>query len=1235
MAPLPYPHRAVFLASALGPAGDSDVRQMAARLVATVVFDHFVSHRIVTLSDFDDEKLVDHSGALLDISHPQMAEGVDWYFRIARRHQVLWFEFDLPGDAALTLHCLSPDGRDETWSQPSGDLSAAMDVTLNQWLAASRLPQVPALSPFSLEDLIDAARRLTAVQAALASHSTAMHKDWVATRGPLEVGFLRVLSTLMPSAAIVIDRQILHYVPNHPVARRNLYVVEASQGGDRRAILDVITDAPMYAKPRISLWGEEFGLDSYGQKLAVMHQGVAASLAPANPYACHNYSVVLAEQNRREESYRWADRATVALPQFGVAQLDCVRRLRQQGRPAQAFAEAQFRCRELIERGGNGAVETDVMHHAALLLAFTYFDIGRIVEAIELADVALARIALDPAAANAFGWATKRVQHWKTDAGLLARAYAWDAYYRGDPGRAAQAMFRSRVGDADDAAMVISSLSTLGRDEQANLASQHFHGSNGALLGDGRARLAACRAMIIAGDLSDAMEQLQIVQLRRNGSRFEAEINRLLRLAACRSATEWERVITRRLDTGALDLGRRAARDLADFVPRLDAAIVDKALGPRTPMNLDPVWLAEFVAAIPNLSNPEALLARLATPSEISLKSADALAQEWWNVVVPPAKDRDGHAAGALAGLGIGLANYLALSMGPATPMSGAYRHIATEALQLVRRGRYQLDTQGIRALLQLMERLHATSEWLFDTWLLRIERSFDLEAEHGAYLDNLTIGLPTVRRMLRGDERAGWELRFAMDLGADPSNFPAATTLFERAARAIEGGRGYAAWSKCALAAAPAATHLDIHWSAAIANPSDVAEPWLAVGMGLLDLGRGAEAIEPCARGVAALPPGAPNRNALLARLEASWDAANMEIPFEVEQAEALGTTLLNNHEIERAIPTLRWVNALAPETALHSQRLALAYCQAGRARHALRALGPARQDAPAVVARMLLDCGRTTESFAVMRLAARRFRTADAWLNFGQLALLVGQNAIATDACRQAIALGARNDQTVLAVYAAALARNGECIAGELEARRLLNLATTDQTRQLAAIALARSLAGQGRFDEATAVVHQANTLPLTGEWATDLLETSAAIEAGKALGPRTSPDAASEISAARQAFLRLEHSEFEALTNEPSNADGGVFRANLAALEYRGSRGSPVVPSKALDAAIVALARSEGSLNIDLTLVRISALRIRENAFIQIEPPPPLGTAIEPTQFEQWYAERLRPPRPAQLG
>ncbi|HPH65922.1 MAG TPA: hypothetical protein PLF40_09265, partial [Kofleriaceae bacterium] len=62
----------------------------------------------------------------------------------------------------------------------------------------------------------------------------------------------------------------------------------------------------------------------------------------------------------------------------------------------------------------------------------------------------------------------------------------------------------------------------------------------------------------------------------------------------------------------------------------------------------------------------------------------------------------------------------------------------------------------------------------------------------------------------------------------------------------------------------------------------------------------------------------------------------------------------------------------------------------------------------------------------------------------------------------------------------------------------------------------------------------------------------------------------------------------------------------------------------------AAIVALARSEGSTSLDATLLRMAALRIRENAFIQIDPPPPLGVAMDPAQFEKSYTERFREPR-----
>ena len=104
----------------------------------------------------------------------------------------------------------------------------------------------------------------------------------------------------------------------------------------------------------------------------------------ANPYACHNYSLQLADEARREESYRWADRATVAAPHFGAAHLDCVRRLRQVGRPGQAFAEAQYRCREILDRAAAGklpANDWQAPHHAALLIAFAHLDIGRITEA--------------------------------------------------------------------------------------------------------------------------------------------------------------------------------------------------------------------------------------------------------------------------------------------------------------------------------------------------------------------------------------------------------------------------------------------------------------------------------------------------------------------------------------------------------------------------------------------------------------------------------------------------------------------------------------------------------------------------------------------------------------------------------------------------------------------------------------------------------------------------------------
>src|SRR5207302_648024 len=211
-------------------------------------------------------------------------------------------------------------------------------------------------------------------------------------------------------------------------------------------------------------------------------------------------------------SYRWADRATVSAPDFGAAHLDCVRRLRQVGRPGQAFAEAQYRCREILDRAQSGklaANDWQAPHHAALLIAFAHLDVGRI--------------------------------------------------------------------------------------------------------GEAKARLAAARALVLAGDLDEALDQIQIVQLRRSQSRLEGEINRVLRLAATRSAGEWDKIVERRLERGAFRLARMAARDLCDFVPGTDSPVMKRALGDRKRLAVEARWIADLAIALP-AADAHAIAQRPAAP---------------------------------------------------------------------------------------------------------------------------------------------------------------------------------------------------------------------------------------------------------------------------------------------------------------------------------------------------------------------------------------------------------------------------------------------------------------------------------------------------------------------------------------------------------------------------------------------------------------------------------------------
>ncbi|HSS02481.1 MAG TPA: hypothetical protein VLM79_35720, partial [Kofleriaceae bacterium] len=973
-----------------------------------------------------------------------------------------------------------------------------------------------------------------------------------------------------------------------------------------------------------------FARDRPLENMGVRHQGIAASLMPANPYACHNYAQQLAEIERREESYRWADRATVAAPQFAPAHLDCVRRLRQVGRPGQAFAEAQYRCREILDRAAAGklaASDWQAPHHAALLIAFVHLDIGRLAEAIELAEDVMGAVPSDPASREAFAWASKRIALWKGDPGLLARSYAWEGHHRAEVGRVLAGVTRNRMTDDDDAMMLIEALCAVGRNEEAATAYWQCAGIDGpGILGDGKARLAAAKALILTGDLDEAIDQIQIVQLRRGQSRLEAEINRLLRLAATRPAAEWERVVEARLARGATTLARMAARDLADFVPGLDTDVIGRALGERRRLAIDPLWIAELIGAVPGAqAASSAILERLAPPRQATLAAADALAQDWWTVLVPSARDRDAHAACAVLALGLALAHYLVAASGPPSPVAGAYRHIATEALHLVRRSRYQIEANAIQALLRMVDWLGGAPEWLLDSWMMRIERALDLEAEHGAYLDGMIAGMPTVQRLLRGDERVGWELRLAHDLAADPSQYEPAAHLFGRSARAIEAGGAHRAWS-VAAAALPPAEQLDVQWTAAFANPG-APDPWLRLAHALLASGRADDGLAAACRGVAMTQ--ADERARAVAGLAPAWRAAGVAVPLDGATAFDLGIAAASDEQHDVAVQHLAWAAALEPANPRRAQSLAVALGRAGRAHEAIRALSRIeRSEAPRLIGRVLVDCGRDAEAVQILRYASRRFRTAEDWTLLTTAAHRADNDPVAVSAGQRAIALGSK-DASLMTTLATSLYRVGEFVECERIAQQLI-VDGADRGAKLAGLhAMARALAGQGRHVDAHRYAKAASELSPDGELGADLAETMERIVAQEA--PPVRPSV--ELSLERQACDELEAGKFESLVSAVSSPSWGIARVALAACEVRrdDESGIPVSP-RALDAALIILERSTGATQPEAVLARIRALRIRDNAFIQIDPPPPLGARFTPEEFERAYLERERRPHRA---
>jgi Flp pilus assembly protein TadD len=450
---------------------------------------------------------------------------------------------------------------------------------------------------------------------------------------------------------------------------------------------------------------------------------------------------------------------------------------------------------------------------------------------------------------------------------------------------------------------------------------------------------------------------------------------------------------------------------------------------------------------------------------------------------------------------------------------------------------------------------------------------------------------------------------------------------LFERCTRAVEGGTVELAWS----AAAGRANHpaLDVHWLAALANPAGVGGPWLHVAQQLFTDGKSADGFAAACRGIAATAT--RDRAAAIAELTPSWRAAQNATPINDAQAFDAGLAAASDDNLPLAVQHLRWAAACEPGNAKRAQGLAVALARQGAGLEAVRVLSThERADAPRLIGRVLLEAGRHTDATMVLRYAARRFRSSDDWETLACAASRADNDAVCIEAGRKALALGAKTPQ-LLEALATSLFRLGEFVECEEVAKQLITSGSED-VKVVGLHAMARALAGQGRHVDAHPYAKAAGELGPNGELATLLIETMDSIIAQTTPPIRQS----AEHSMERRAYDDLERGEFESLAPAITSPSWGIARVALAASEFRKDEESAqAISPRALEAAIAILSRTEGAIHPEAVLARVRALRIRDNAFIQIDPPPPLGKRLTPAEFDRAYAERdRRPHRPSAI-
>ncbi len=1222
--PLTLPHRITFLAPVLAlPPNAQHLETSSALLLFITVFENLVRHPRVTLTDPDDHQLTDREERLLNVQHPRIDSLRDEQFGEARRDELLWFELSLDParPSAVTLKAERYDGRvREFVAAPHAPLGGQLEHCLGQWLAATELPPLArAFEPFAVDDLL---------RAAAAGHEAIRTRTpdgavRFATPPRLQVPFLRFIYVTCNQYTF---EEILRLEPDNPWAARDRFLAQLHQTPpvrDLSLVKRALQTAPMFGKLHLSMFGEGVSDD---EKLSAF--ATACVLIPGNAYALKDYGYCLDYWGRWPEALRYAERACRATPLFIPAHILAME-IYDLCRPGAALEVATHHVGfldHLVEREAIDANDVE-LRHARLRLSDALMRAGRLEEAIGLRASALGGLeSLWPNQA-------KVLETWRNDPATFAQLYAREASLRGDPGRALQGFSAAAPDGAIEVAMFVDALIAVGREDDAALAfAQH---SRTSMVVNPVARLAGAKALALVGDTAGALECVYKVSLSYGHTEWDTALNRVLRLIGTRPLAEWEAVIQAHLGAGGRRLARLVARDAADFVPAAaQSQVVAYALAGSTAYGHDDSLFAALRASLEpyGLGEIDQHFARWSQPT---LEHADRLA-EGFPALVPQEPGDDAPEGAALAraaklfwGFAASFGRYLALTTQPANVLAGGHRQVASDALELLKTARGLLPRLVIRQFLEGIERVAGVIEpWLLDTWLLRFERALDLEANEGGHLEPLVQGLPWMTWLLRGDERVGWEYKLALEALAEPARAGEAFTLLERSLRAI--GRGAAPkWSSAATGLLPPEQALDVHLTATFAHPG-FAGPALEAAKLLMPQGRGRAAFE----GLCANLPGAGKqwRDKQVAALAPLWAQGQMPCPLDINQAAKTGAEAQQRGDFQVTIDCYRWCLANDPNNAAVWRALGVAYAKLGDAPGSLAAFARAdRLEAPKFAAQALREAKHGAEAVTLFRYASTWFQSADEWLALAGTAAEIDDADAAAEAYGRALALNPNAaTNNVLHQWADALNETGQYAKGAEVAQRLLQGARNDATyATCGAYHLGHALLGLRRFQEAVPYAEQAlaqNKYPENRAQYADKVERA---KRGEPPTPKPSRAATHEAGmwAALAAGDARQILSVGGATPEPK--PWNLRRAMLTAAELRDDAEHAItVTPRARAAAAEALSLTAGRTEPDAALVRLQALRIRENDAFPVDPPAAFGapgTRPPREQFARVFEQR----------